>query len=225
VVTERSDAELEALIARCLGGEVGDARELRAARERVWATLRERTAQRKGRPAFGWTATTAFAVVAAMAFVVWLAWAQQYRVEVAQGGVPVLYREEVGRTTLRGADVDADIAVQIRHIEGTSGLRAGALIDVRLGASALPATIELRARPLGASVIEVIGRTAAIAETRGPTEVSRTAFFAPLPPTPRGETRRYEVWLFVETSRGVVESDKLLVEVTGRPEGERATLR
>jgi hypothetical protein len=223
-VRERTDAELEAIFARRLGGEIADARAVTAARERVWATLRARHS-RMHRPAVGAVGTVAFTVAAVVALIVGLAWAQQYRVEVAQGGLPVLYREEVARTSLRGDGVDADIAIQIRHVEGAAGLRAGALIDVRLGPRELPATIEVRARLKGATLIEVIGRTAGIAETRGPTEISRTTFFAPLPPTGRDETRTYEVWLFIETSRGIVESDKLLVEVAGRPEGERAIIR
>lgn len=222
-MTERTDAELETVVTRRLGGEIADARAVTAARERVWATLRLRRSRAR-RPVLGWIPTAAVAVAAIAAILAGAAWAQQYRVEVAQG-FPVLYREEVARTSLRSDGVDADLAIQIRHVEGAAGLRAGALVDVRLGPTVLPATIEVRARPKGASVIEVIGRTAGIAETRGPTEISRTTFFAPLPPTGRDETRTYEVWLFIETSRGIVESNRLLVEVVGRSEGERAIIR
>lgn len=223
-MSERSDAELERLLARRIGSEIAGARSIASARERVWIRLgpRLRTRRSTSIPVRMRTAALAFAAVVAL--FVGLGWLQQYRIDVAQGGLPVLYREEVARTSLRNELFDAEIVIQLRHVEGGPGLRAGALIDVRLNESALPATIEVRSRPKGTTVVEVIGRTAQLQEARQATAVTRTSFFAPLPPLARGETRLYEVWLFVESARGIFESDRMILEITGKPEGDRARI-
>lgn len=218
----RSDQDLETLVRSRLRGDAADPRRIAAARERVWSQLQRRV--RRHPSPLGRIATAALALAAVVVVALALGWAQHYRLEVAAGPLPVLYREEVGRADLRNDLVNAEMALQLRHLEGAAGLRAGALIDVRISSDGLPATVEIRARTRGTIVAEVIGRTAQLQEVRRATDVTRTSFFAPLPPTERGETNTYEVWLFLETSRGVFESDKLVVEVAGRPEGERARI-
>src|SRR5439155_391180 len=63
-------------------------------------------------------------------------------VDVASGGLPVLYREEVARTEIAAAAIEATLVIEQKHIEGDARLRVVGITDVRLGADRLPAIIE-----------------------------------------------------------------------------------
>jgi hypothetical protein len=220
-VRRRGDAELEALIESRLSGEISDARRVAAARERVWARLGQRARRRSPLARVAWSITRVAAVIAVA---IGIGWAQGYRAEVAQGPLPVLYRQEVTRAQIDNAAVTADFVVEQRHVENAVGLRVVATVSARVGAEALPATVELRSRERGSALTLVLGRTAGLAEARPATGTASAAFAAPLPPVERGAARVYEVWLVVETARGELETEHVFIEVTGRPEGERARL-
>ncbi len=224
MVNERTDTELEGLVTRRLGGEIADARRVAVARDRVWSRMRLKLREqprRRGTPRV-WGA---IAIVAAISVVLAAAWGSDYRVEVAQGRLPVLYREDVGRAEIVGPPVAGELLIQQRHVEGAPGLRTVAQIEVRIAGDALPADVEVRAREKGSQVTGVIGQTRGLAEVRPATGTTTTSYAAPLPPVAEGETRTYEVWLWIDTPHGTIESERLTVEIVGRPEGERARLR
>lgn len=229
MVNEPTDAELEALTAKRLGGELADARRVAAARERVWSRIWPQLGTR-ARSRIGGLGWSAGAVATLVVVLLAVAWQQSYRVEVTQGHLPVLYREEIGRVEigrveLSGGAVEATLVIQQRHIDGSAGLRTVAQIDVRVEEASLPATVEVRERDKGSQVTAVIGQSRGLSEVRSATRVARTDYTAPLPLVAEGETRTFEVWIWIETPSGVTETEKLTVEVAGRPEGERARLK
>jgi hypothetical protein len=207
---------------RRLAAPAADASSVMAARERVRARLEPVLRSPPAASPVARLGRVLVALAAVVTIVVGIGWSQQYRIGVAQGTLPVLYREEVTRTEFRNELVSAELIVQQRHSEGSTGLRVVAQVDVGLRSDALPATIEVHGRPSGSHIVEVLGRSANLQTVREATGLTRTNYIAPLPPTARGEVRTYEVWLFLETARGIFESQRLLVEIVGRPEGERA---
>ncbi|HUQ41097.1 MAG TPA: hypothetical protein VM052_01215 [Candidatus Limnocylindrales bacterium] len=197
----------------------------RAAEDRVWRRLQE------GHPVRGRSLVPAFAVMAAaVVLLVAGAYLQSYRIEVASGGLPVLYQEHVASTEIGAADrvraVLSTGTLEIRqgHFSSTTPqqLRVVAIDDVRIGDAALPATVEIRYREQGSAVSGVLARTADLNEARRGTAEVRHSVIAPLPPVARGDIHIFEVWLHIETKNGIVESPKLTVEVRGAAEGERA---
>lgn len=201
----------------------------RAAEDRVWRRMREE------RPVRGRSWLPAFAVIGlALVLLAGGAYLQSYRLEVASGGLPILYQEQVAKTQvfaktgdgLRPDLVSATLEVRQGHYSATTPqlLRVVAIDDVRIGAAALPASVEIRYREQGSAVSGVLARTADLSEARRATNEARHNVTAPFPPVPRGEIHVFEVWLHVEIATGIVESSPLTIEVRGAPEGERARL-
>ena len=201
----------------------------RAAEDRVWRRMRE------GRPVRGRSWLPAFAVIAlALVLLIGGAYVQSYRLEVASGGMPILYQEQVAKTQVfarigdaaRADLVSATLEVRQGHYSAAAPrlLRVVAIDDVHIGEAALPATVEIRYREQGSAVSGVLARTADLSEARRATGEVRHNVIAPFPPVPRGEVHIFEVWLHIETAAGVVESSRLAIEVRGAAEGERARL-
>lgn len=195
-----------------------------AAEERVWRRLRE------GYPVRGRNWMPAVLVVAlALALLVGGAYLQSYRLEVASGGGLVLYQERIANAQIAQRSgvtqvVTGTLEIRQGHYNATRPdlLRVVAIDDVRVSSGALPATIEIRYREQGSAVSGTLARTAGLDEVRRATGDARHNVIAPLPPVERGEVRRFEVWVHVDTAVGPVESGHLLVEVRGAAEGERA---
>jgi hypothetical protein len=141
---------------------------------------------------------------------------------VAGDRLPVLYREEVARTALTAAGIDASLAVQQKHIESDARLRVVGVTDVRLGADRLPATIELRFQGLDADTYGVLAHSE-VSDPRRATGTTRTLYEAPFPPLAPRERATYRVWLHVETATGPIDSPILVIQVTDGPEGQRAS--
>ena len=115
----------------------------RTAAERNWRALSAAIAVpgRRGAGMLRAVVTTAALATVVLAAI---AWWQGARVEVANGGLPVLYREEVARTAVTAAAIEATLVIAQKHVEGDARLRVVGITDVRLGAGRLPAIIELR---------------------------------------------------------------------------------
>jgi hypothetical protein len=201
----------------------------RAAEDRVWRRMRE------GRPTRGRSWIPAFGAIAlALLLLIGGAYLESYRIEVASGGIPLLYQERVAKTqvfaktgdAVRADLVEATLEIRQGHYSATDPrlFRVVAVDDVRIAEAALPATIEIRYRETGSMVSGVLARTADLSEARRATAGVRHNVTAPLPPVSRGEVRQFDVWLHIETSVGVVESQIITVEVRGAAEGERARL-
>lgn len=193
----------------------------RAAADRNWRALSAAITAPTRRP-FG--ALRALATTAGLAVVVLaaLAWWQGARVDVASDRLPVLYREEVARTTIAATGVDASLAIQQKHIESDARLRVVGVTDVRLGADRLPASIELRFQAAGADTYGVLAHSE-VSDPRRATGTTRTLYEAPFPPLAPHERATYRVWLHVETASGQLDSPVLVVLVTDGPEGQRAS--
>jgi hypothetical protein len=199
----------------------------RAAEERVWRAVRAGRARRRG----GWVAAVA-TLAAALVLLLAGAWLASYRFEVASGGTPILYREEVARTAIRSEQrgaaraADGTLAIAQGHFSASEPGRlvVVAIADVRVASDALPATFEIRYREAGSAVSGVLARTADLSEARRATADVRYSVAAPFPPLERGDVRTYDIWLHVDTAGGAIESAVLNVEVRGAPEGQRARL-
>jgi hypothetical protein len=161
--------------------------------------------------------------LAAVVFAV-LGWWQGARVDVAGDRLPVLYREEVARSAIAAAGMDASLAIEQKHIESDARLRVVGVTDVRLGADRLPATIELRFQLSGADTYGVLARSE-VSDPRRATGTTRTLYEAPFPPLASREQATYRVWLHVQTATGAVDSPVLVIAVTNGPEGQRASDR
>ena len=207
-------------IAGRLGTPLGSER---AAADRNWRALSAAIAapaRHRGGPLRAAATTLALAVVVLAA----LGWWQGARIDVAGDRLPVLYREEVARTTIAADGVEATLAIQQKHILGDARLRVVGVTDVRVGADRLPATIELRFEASGADAYGVLAHSE-VSDPRRATGSTRTLYEAPFPPLDPGETATYRVWLHIETPSGGVESGILVIRVTEQPEGQRASDR
>ena len=195
----------------------------RAAVDRNWHAITVEIANRpRGRigAVRGILTTVALATVV----LVVLGWWQGARIDVAGDRLPVLYREEVARTTIAVPGIDATVAIEQKHIEGDARLRVVGVTDVRLGADRLPATIELRFQgPLDDSY-GVLAHSE-VSDPRRATGTTRTLYEAPFPPLASREQATYRVWLHVDAATGAVDSPVLVIAVTEGPEGQRASDR
>lgn len=190
----------------------------RAAEDRVWAALRVKHEPSAARiPLFG---TILALAAAAAAFFVAVGWAQGVRVEVASGGVPVLYRVEAGRVELDAAGARGTLAVGERHLRDPSRLSVVADATVRLQQTTLPAEVEIRFLEEGQTAHGVLARTSQITDARADGVV--ITHQAPFPPLARGERRTYRVWLHVTAASGEHASPRIVIEVTGATQGQRA---
>ena len=158
-----------------------------------------------------------------LAVVLAVGWWQGARVEVAAGALPVLYREEVARTQIAAAGVDATVAIVQKHIEGDARLRVVGVTDVRLAPDRLPATIELRFQAAGDDAYGVLAHSD-VADPRRATGSTRTLYEAPFPPLASRDRVTYRVWLHLDTAEGPVDSSILVIQVSDRPEGQRASI-
>ena len=194
----------------------------RAAAERNWRALSAAIATPpRSRLAGVRAGLSAAALIVAV--IAGLGWWQGGRVDVASGGLPVLYREEVARVSIAAAGIDATLAITQKHIDGDARLRVVGVTDLRLATDRLPATIELRFQAPGDDSYGVLAHSD-VSDPRRGTGSSRTLYEAPFPPLGIRERATYRVWLHLETASGVIESNPLVIEVTDRPEGQRARL-
>jgi hypothetical protein len=214
VVNDR-DEELAGRLGTPLGSE-------RAAAERNWRALSAATAGPAPRP--GGLRAIATTVGLAAVLLLALGWWEGARVDVAGDRLPVLYREDVARTTVGAPGIDATLTIAQKHLESDARLRVVGVTDVRVGADRLPATIELRFQPSGADSYGVLARSE-VSDPRRATGTTRTLYEAPFPPLGTRESATYRVWLHIETATGAVESPVLVIRVTDRPEGQRASDR
>jgi hypothetical protein len=228
VVSE--DPRLDRLIRRIEGPLEPAA--TRAAEDRVWRRLRE------GRPTRGRSWAPALAVIAfAIVVLVGGAYLQSYRIDVASGGPPILYREEIAKVEFDQTAFGSPIASGGRIARGSLTIEQGhfsesapqrlvvvALVDVRVPADRLPATFEVRYREAGSAVSGTLARYAGADQARPATGGARYTVTAPLPPVDRGDLRTFDVWVHVETAVGVAESQVVTVELRGAPEGQRGRL-
>jgi len=212
-VTDRED-QLASRLGTSLPSE-------RTAAERNWRALSAAIAV-PGRGGAGML--RAVATTAALAAVVFaaLGWWQGARVDVASGGLPVLYREEVAQTAIAAAGIEATLLIEQKHIEGDERLRVVGITDVRLGAGRLPAVIELRFQRPEDDTYGVLAHSE-VSDPRRATGTTRTLYEAPFPPLGPRERATYRVWLHLDTSAGPIDSPALVIQVTDRPEGQRAS--
>ena len=194
----------------------------RAAMDRNWRSLSTAIVA-PPRSRFGALRVVLSVAALVVLVVVGLGWWDGERLDVASGAIPVLYREEVGRTSIAAAGIDASLAIAQKHIEGDAKLRVVGVTDVRLGADRLPATIELRFQATGDDSYGVLAHSE-VSDPRRATGSTRTLYEAPFPPLARNERATYRVWLHLETASGVIDSNELRIDVTERPEGQRASL-
>jgi hypothetical protein len=212
VVTDREE-QLAARLGAPLASE-------RAATDRNWRALRagiQAPVRRRFRGVLGAATTLALAAVV----LITVGWWQGARVDVAGDRLPVLYRQEVARTTIVAAGIEASLAIEQKHLDSGTQLRVVGVTDVRLGPERLPAVIELRfARP-GDESYGLLARSE-VSDPRRATGTTRTLYEAPFPPSADRAPVTYRVWLHLETATGTVESPVVVVRVTDRPEGQRA---
>ena len=193
----------------------------RTAAERNWRALSAAIAVpgRRGAGMLRAVVTTAALATVVLAAI---AWWQGARVEVANGGLPVLYREEVARTEVAAAAIEATLVIAQKHVEGDARLRVVGITDVRLGAGRLPAIIELRFQRPADDTYGVLAHSE-VSDPRRATGTTRTLYEAPFPPLGPRERATYRVWLHLDTSAGPIDSPALVIQVTDRPEGQRAS--
>ena len=193
----------------------------RTAAERNWRALSAAIAVPGRRGAGMLRAVVTTAALAAVVLAA-IAWWQGARVEVASGGLPVLYREEVARTEVAAAAIEATLVIAQKHVEGDARLRVVGITDVRLGAGRVPAIIELRFQRPADDTYGVLAHSE-VSDPRRATGTTRTLYEAPFPPLGPRERATYRVWLHLDTSAGPVDSPALVIQVTDRPEGQRAS--
>ena len=193
----------------------------RAAAERNWRAISVAIAAPARRGAGTLRAIVTTVALAAIVLAA-LGWWQSARVDVASGGLPVLYREEVARTEIAAAAIEATLVIEQKHIEGDARLRVVGITDVRLGADRLPAIIELRFQRPQDDTYGVLAHSE-VSDPRRATGTTRTLYEAPFPPLAAREQATYRVWLHLETSVGSVDSPAVVIQVTDRPEGQRAS--
>ena len=93
---------------------------------------------------------------------------------------------------------------------------------MRLGAGRLPAVIELRFQRPEDDTYGVLAHSE-VSDPRRATGTTRTLYEAPFPPLGPRERATYRVWLHLDTSAGPIDSPALVIQVTDRPEGQRAS--
>ena len=206
-------------LARRLGSPLGSER---PALERNWRTLSVALARPAPRRLGGLRAAMTTIALAALVLLA-LGWWQGARVDVAADRLPVLYREEVARTMIGATGIEASLAIEQKRIEGDARLRVVGVTDVRIAADRLPATIELRFQS-GSDAYGVLAHSE-VSDPRRATGTTRTLYEAPFPPLGPRETATYRVWLHLDTATGPVDSPGLVIRVTDRPEGQRASDR
>ena len=189
-----------------------------AAEERVWASLRSK--HEHTRPTRGPLLGAMLAFAAAAALFVAIGWTQGVRVEVASGGLPTLYRLEAGSVELDAPGARGTLTIGERYLRDPNRLSAVADANVRLQQRALPAEVEIRFLEEGKSAHGVLARTSQI--TDAPANGTVITHEAPMPPLARGERRTYRVWLHVRAAGQEFDSARLVVEVSGAAEGQRA---
>jgi hypothetical protein len=216
VVNEHDDPRVDGLMRR-LAAPL-DAATTAAARERVWSRLAARRAPARGPGVLPGMAAVALAI----AILVGGAWLQSYRVEVGHPGSgpsdfgPFIYREEVARSELTGPATGA-IVVRQRHIDEPRRQRLSAVVEAEVHFAAGEATLEIRYREAG-------GATQVLVTKRADATDTGLEAVAPLPQREPGDVRTYEVWLHVDRAGDTSESAVLAIEVSERPEGQRARL-
>ena len=117
---------------------------------------------------------------------------------------------------------EATLVIAQKHVEGDARLRVVGITDVRLGAGRLPAIIELRFQRPADDTYGVLAHSE-VSDPRRATGTTRTLYEAPFPPLGPRERATYRVWLHLDTSAGPVDSPALVIQVTDRPEGQRAS--
>jgi hypothetical protein len=191
-----------------------------AARERMWSRLvaRRRPTRRSGvLPAFA-------AVAVALLILIAGAWLQSYRIEVGHPGTnpdnygPFIYRREIVRVPLSGG-ADGALVVNQRHIDELRRGRLSVVLEASVMVASTPAAIELRYRESGSAITQVLVRKTTDGGDRALDAV------VPMPERDRGDVRSYDVWLHLESAAAPpTESAVVTIEVTERPEGQRARL-
>lgn len=214
---------------RALQARLGAPLPARDAQARVWAAVRAgpragtRGGLRAGPRSNSWGGLRAglAAVATAVVLVLALGWIGSVRVGVAGDGLPVLYREEVGRVATAEAG-DGTLAVVLKRPESAPrNLRAFAVVQLQVAAADLPGIVEIRFLEGAADAHGVLGRIRLGPEDRA----SGRAHFtldAPFPPLGRGERQVYRVWVSVDGPRGERRSPVIAVEVRGEAGGQRA---
>lgn len=217
----KEDPRVERLVRRL--EDPLDAASTRAAEERVWRRLER---PQRARRSFGWVPALG-AVGLAIALVVGGLWLDSYRLDVASGGLPILYREQVAHAnvpTAKGVSGTFDVAQGHFSAVSPERITVVAIAHLRLGEDALPATAEIRYRDVAAPEVDVLARSAQFTEVRRGTADARYDVAAPFPPLQPGQSATYDVWVHVDTATGAVESAVFRVEVRGGVEGQRARL-
>lgn len=215
---ERDDVRGE-ILARRLGAPL-DAGRTAVARERVWSAVT--STQQPRRRSGALPALAAFGLAALI--LVAGGWLQSYRFDVGHPGTkaddfgPFLYREEVARVSFADETVGA-LVVKQRHIDEPRRGRLSVVLEASADFAAVPAALELRYREAGSAVSQVL--------VRRTTDGSDTELKAvvPLPEHDLGDVRTYDVWVHVEAAVGApIDAGIMTIEVTERPEGQRARL-
>jgi len=218
VSNEQDDVRAEALVRR-LAAPL-DARHTVDARERVWSRISS-----KRRPGSRSGALPALAAIGLAALILVAGgWLQSYRIEVGHPGTrsddfgPFLYREEVARVSFAGV-ANGVVVVRQRHIDEPRRGRLSVVVEAEADFESVPAALELRYREGGSAVTQVLIRKTT---EGGETELEATA---PLPEHDLGDVRTYDVWLRIEAATGApMDFGIITIEVTERPEGQRARL-
>lgn len=218
---ERDHMRAEALASR-LSAPL-DARRTADARERVWSALMSKQQPRR-RSGF-MPAVAAFGLAALI--LIAGGWLQSYRFDVGHPGTqsdaygPFLYREEVGSVSfsdVAGGIAKGALVVKQRHIDEPRRGRLSVVLEASADFASVPAALELRYREAGSAVSQVLVRKSA---DGGDTSLEAVV---PLPEHDLGDVRTYDVWLHLEGAAAADNSAIITIEVSERPEGQRARL-
>jgi hypothetical protein len=222
VSDERDDVRAEAL-ARGLSAPL-DARRTANARERVWSAVTSQ--QQRPRRSGAFPALAAFGLAALI--LVAGGWLQSYRIDVGHPGTqaddfgPFLYREEVARVSFAGLAnaglANGALVVKQRHVDEPRRGRLSVVLEASAAFASAPAAMELRYRETGTAVSQVLVRKTT---DGGDTELEAVV---PLPEHDLGDVRTYDVWLHLEGAAAADNSAIITIEVSERPEGQRARL-
>jgi hypothetical protein len=216
VSEERDDPRADALMRRLAEPLEGTA----AARERSWSRLAARR-----RPARRSALLPGLAVLSvALLILVGGAWLESYRIEVGHPGTssadfgPLVYREEVARISFKGEATGA-LVVRQRHIDEPRRGRLSVVVEAAVDFASRPGAFEIRYREAGSTLTQVLVRKSTDAND------TKVEVVAPLPEHDLGDVRTYDIWLHIEAVAGApVDGDVVTIEVSERPEGQRARL-